>query len=232
MDRSPDMIDVHYLNELLNDRAVLESMPKRFMHLERILDQEIVNVRQRLFDCNFAAKLHLPEPIGEPRLHRKKVYIPDNGRHFNYVGRLLGPRGKTLKAIEQHTGCKVMIRGAGSARPSPPSSHGMFFGPSAHSSIFTGNGYMSPHSYGDDNDHLHIVIQCEDTPNRANVRISLVIVLIEQLFKPVDEANDELKQKQLLELSILRGTFKATTPRRSNVNLFNSFFGDGAPQNV
>jgi hypothetical protein len=38
-DRSPDMMDVHYLNELLNDRALLDSLPKRFMHVQRILDQ-------------------------------------------------------------------------------------------------------------------------------------------------------------------------------------------------
>jgi hypothetical protein len=37
--RSPDLVDVQYLNELMTDRSVLERLPKRFMHLERLLDQ-------------------------------------------------------------------------------------------------------------------------------------------------------------------------------------------------
>jgi len=35
---------------------------------------------------------------------------------FNFVGRILGPRGMTTKDIEQNTGCKIMIRGKGSMR--------------------------------------------------------------------------------------------------------------------
>jgi len=35
---------------------------------------------------------------------------------FNFVGRILGPRGMTTKQIEQNTGCKIMIRGKGSMR--------------------------------------------------------------------------------------------------------------------
>lgn len=92
------MIDVQYLNELLNDRVLLESLPKRFKHLERVLDQgknfetlfiiflsEIVNVRQRLFDCNFGVTMVLPDPQGEPRHFRKKVYIPENGYHVSFI---------------------------------------------------------------------------------------------------------------------------------------------------
>ena len=35
---------------------------------------------------------------------------------FNFVGRILGPRGLTAKQLEQETGCKVMVRGKGSMR--------------------------------------------------------------------------------------------------------------------
>jgi len=35
---------------------------------------------------------------------------------FNFVGRILGPRGMTAKQLEQETGCKIMIRGKGSMR--------------------------------------------------------------------------------------------------------------------
>lgn len=35
---------------------------------------------------------------------------------FNFVGRILGPRGMTAKELEQFTGCKIMVRGKGSMR--------------------------------------------------------------------------------------------------------------------
>ena len=35
---------------------------------------------------------------------------------FNFVGRILGPRGLTAKQLEAETGCKIMVRGRGSMR--------------------------------------------------------------------------------------------------------------------
>lgn len=47
----------------------------------------------------------------------RKVYIPVNehpGR--NFVGLIIGPRGNTLRTLEQNTGCKIAIRGKGSTK--------------------------------------------------------------------------------------------------------------------
>ncbi|KAI6224546.1 Sorting nexin-2 [Aphelenchoides fujianensis] len=63
---------------------------------------------------------------------------------------------------------------------------------------------------------LHVLIQCEDTPNRARIRLDVAKNLITKLFQPVDDAHDELKQKQLPELSLMNGMFKAwSTPERT-----------------
>jgi hypothetical protein len=35
---------------------------------------------------------------------------------FNFVGRILGPRGNSLKRVEASTGCRVFIRGNGSIK--------------------------------------------------------------------------------------------------------------------
>jgi protein quaking len=35
---------------------------------------------------------------------------------FNFIGRLLGPRGNSLKRVEASTGCRVFIRGKGSIK--------------------------------------------------------------------------------------------------------------------
>jgi hypothetical protein len=44
-----------------------------------------------------------------------KIIMPTSSTK-NYVGRILGPRGATLKAVQAETGCTVCIRGRGSIR--------------------------------------------------------------------------------------------------------------------
>ena len=46
-----------------------------------------------------------------------RLEIPtDTYPNFNFIGRLLGPRGNSLKRIEATTGCRVFIRGKGSIK--------------------------------------------------------------------------------------------------------------------
>ncbi|KAI3991288.1 hypothetical protein MKX01_034607, partial [Papaver californicum] len=46
-----------------------------------------------------------------------RLEIPvDSYPNFNFVGRLLGPRGNSLKRVEASTGCRVYIRGKGSIK--------------------------------------------------------------------------------------------------------------------
>ena len=48
-----------------------------------------------------------------------KVPIPvDEKPDFNWVGRIIGPGGVTLKSLESKSGCKVSLRGKGSVRES------------------------------------------------------------------------------------------------------------------
>ncbi|VAH67145.1 unnamed protein product [Triticum turgidum subsp. durum] len=42
----------------------------------------------------------------------------DKYPNFNFVGRLLGPRGNSLKRVEATTQCRVYIRGRGSVKDS------------------------------------------------------------------------------------------------------------------
>ena len=37
-------------------------------------------------------------------------------QQYNFVGKLLGPKGQTLKALQEQTGCKMAIMGRGSMR--------------------------------------------------------------------------------------------------------------------
>ena len=46
----------------------------------------------------------------------ERVEIPTDRPDINFVGLLIGPRGNTLKKLEQDSGTRIMIRGKGSAK--------------------------------------------------------------------------------------------------------------------
>ncbi len=78
---------------------------------------EISRIRVNLFQLGGKESVCLPEPIGSPLQMTEKLYVPVKDHpEFNFVGRILGPRGMTAKQLEQETGCKIMVRGKGSMR--------------------------------------------------------------------------------------------------------------------
>lgn len=114
-------ISADYLAQLIKDKKQLSAFPSVFNHVQRLLDEEINKVRQSLFQLSDVVHqqepLDLPEPEGEFVTFQEKIYVPvDEHPDYNFVGRLLGPRGMTAKQLEQETGCKIMIRGRGSMR--------------------------------------------------------------------------------------------------------------------
>ena len=49
-----------------------------------------------------------------------KILIPvERAPGFNFIGRLLGPRGNTLKEMQAESGCRMTIRGTGSVKLKP-----------------------------------------------------------------------------------------------------------------
>ncbi|TYK24899.1 KH domain-containing protein [Cucumis melo var. makuwa] len=56
-----------------------------------------------------------PSSFTVKRILRLEIPV-DTYPNFNFVGRLLGPRGNSLKRVEATTGCRVYIRGKGSIK--------------------------------------------------------------------------------------------------------------------
>lgn len=116
-------VSAEYLAQLIKDKKHLAGFPAGvFLHVPRLIDDEIQKVRNQLFQLNDVVSLRqqpleLPEPQGEQVSLQEKIYVPvEEHPEYNFVGRLLGPRGMTAKQLEQETGCKIMIRGKGSMR--------------------------------------------------------------------------------------------------------------------
>ncbi|CAI5439544.1 unnamed protein product [Caenorhabditis angaria] len=185
---------VEYLSHLLKDKKQLAAFPNVFHHLERLVDEEISKVRVALFQFEFSKdNVALPDAEGEITVHTEKVYVPAKEHpDYNFVGRILGPRGMTAKQLEQETGCKIMVRGRGSMRDKKKEEMNRGKPNWEHLS-----------------EELHVLIQCEDTENRAKVKLMRAVEEVRKLLVPAPEGEDELKRKQLMELAIINGTYRS-----------------------
>ncbi|XP_077239260.1 KH domain-containing protein At2g38610-like [Tasmannia lanceolata] len=128
-----------------------------------------------------------------------RLEIPvDTYPNFNFVGRLLGPRGNSLKRVEASTGCRVYIRGKGSIKD-----------PDKEDKLRGRPGYEHL------NDPLHILVEAELPANVVDTRLRQAREILEDLLKPVDESQDFYKRQQLRELALLNSNFREESPRPS-----------------
>jgi protein quaking len=188
-----------YLAQLLKDRKQLAAFPNVFIHVERLLDEEIAKVRASLFQINGVKKepLILPEADGPVTTLTEKVYVPVKEHpDFNFVGRILGPRGMTAKQLEQETGCKIMVRGKGSMRDKKKEDQN--------------RGKPNWEHLSDD---LHVLLTVEDTENRAQVKLQRAVEEVKKLLVPQADGEDELKKRQLMELAIINGTYRDSSSK-------------------
>lgn len=108
---------------------------------------------------------------------KRKFYINNPG----LIGFILGPRGVSLKQMENELGVHVSIRGKGS-NPNPKAESNQ------------------------DQDQLHALIE-SDTESK----IDECIKRLEQLLVPLPDSENERKKQQLSELARLRGHTSAST---------------------
>ncbi|XP_078333059.1 KH domain-containing RNA-binding protein qki.L-like isoform X10 [Crassostrea virginica] len=186
-----------YLAQLLKDKKQIQAFPNVFVHLEKLLDEEINRVRLQLFHHkgNGRIPLDLPEPIGPVQTISEKLYVPVKEHpDFNFVGRILGPRGMTAKELEQYTGCKIMVRGKGSMRDKKKEEQN-----------------RGKPNWEHLNEELHVLITVEDTVNRAEVKMAKAMEEVKKLLVPAPDGEDDLKKRQLMELAIINGTYRDTS---------------------
>lgn len=148
--------------------------------------------------ARLAAAADRPTPSHTPRQSirkRVKLRVPaEKYPDYNFVGRLLGPRGATLKRLERDTGCRIMIRGKGSIRKDKEAE---VRGKPGWEHVF--------------HEPLHVVIEVADAADEqsANRILTRAKELVELLLVPVPEERDSLKRAQLRDLAILNGTHRS-----------------------
>ncbi|KAJ8674859.1 hypothetical protein QAD02_010645, partial [Eretmocerus hayati] len=166
----------------------------------------IAKVRASLFQISGVKKeaLILPDPEGEVTTLTEKVYVPVKEHpDFNFVGRILGPRGMTAKQLEQETGCKIMVRGKGSMRDKKKEEQN-----------------RGKPNWEHLTDELHVLLTVEDTENRATLKLARAVEEVKKLLVPQADGEDELKKRQLMELAIINGTYRDSNTKVAAATAF------------
>lgn len=131
-----------------------------------------------------------PLDYKKPAKTSEKLFIPvKEYPDINFVGLLLGPRGNTLRQLQDNLGAKLAIRGKGLVKGGKLSDSGGLL-------LFE--------------EDLHVVITADSTA-KINRAIELTNeVLDKAISSPVGQ--NDLKRDQLRELAVLNGTLRETKP--------------------
>lgn len=139
---------------------------------------------QKLLALNPATAKHR----GAMLLNQKttvKIPIPiDKFPNYNFIGLIIGPRGKTQKELESKTGCKIAIRGRGSVKEGA-------------------RGRRDGVSQPGDADPLHVVVTGDDPK-----AVAAAEHMMREMLIVLDDEKNVHKQQQLRELAVLNGTLK------------------------
>ncbi len=119
------------------------------------------------------------------RKRSRKIRIPvEDHPTYNFIGLIIGPRGKTQKEMESKTGCKIAIRGKGSVKEGA-------------------KGRRNGVPLEGEDEPLHVVITGDDP-----AAIDAAAEMIESMLVVIDDEKNVHKQNQLRELALLNGTLK------------------------
>ncbi|CAA0841141.1 KH domain-containing protein [Striga hermonthica] len=149
---------------------------------------EVTSLMQPSSTNNWLGSHGSPSGLIVKRLVRIDVPV-EQYPNYNFVGRLLGPRGNSLKRVEAATGCRVLIRGRGSVKD-----------PEMEAAVRGKPGYEHL------SEPLHVLIEAEMPVEIIDARVGQAREIIEDLLKPMDESQDYYKQQQLRELALLNGS--------------------------
>lgn len=154
---------------------------------QRVLAQ-LEKERHTLVEYEIQAVKNYDPPVDyrKPAKTTEKLFIPAKDHpEINFVGLLLGPRGNTLRQLQENSGAKLAIRGKGSVKDGK---------------------LREPHM----NEELHVLITADTTP-KIELAIKLTNEVIEKAISSPEGQND-LKRDQLRELAILNGTLRESKP--------------------
>lgn len=92
---------------------------------------------------------------------------------FNFVGKLLGPKGNSMKRLQEETMCKMAVLGRGSMRDRKKEEELRSSGDSRYAHLF---------------DDLHVEISTFAAPAEAHARIAYALAEVRRFLVPVSNS--------------------------------------------
>ncbi|XP_073482819.1 KH domain-containing, RNA-binding, signal transduction-associated protein 2 [Aquarana catesbeiana] len=176
-----------YLPELMVEK---DSLDPSFVHAMRLLAEEIQKFKESVGEKEEEEKKYLDIISNKNIKLSERVLIPvKQYPKFNFVGKLLGPRGNSLKRLQEETSAKMSILGKGSMRDKSKEEELRKSGEAKYTHL---------------SDELHVLIEVFAPPGEAYSRMSHALEEIKKFLAP--DYNDEIRQEQLRELSYLNGS--------------------------
>ncbi|XP_038592783.1 KH domain-containing, RNA-binding, signal transduction-associated protein 2 [Micropterus salmoides] len=183
-----------HLPELVAEK---NSLDPSFVHAVRLLAEEIEKYDGDELRKDGDMKKYLDIISNKNIKLSERVLIPiQQYPKFNFVGKLLGPRGNSMKRLQEETGVKMSILGKGSMRDKGKEEELRNSGEAKYAHL---------------NNDLHVLIEVFAPPGEAYSRMSHALEEIKKFLVP--DYNDEIRQEQLRELSLLNGSDESSRGR-------------------
>ncbi|XP_044761942.1 KH domain-containing, RNA-binding, signal transduction-associated protein 3-like [Coccinella septempunctata] len=173
-----------YIQQLFKEKSDLDQVLHN--NAIRLLDQEISKVQSsgKIPPREFRyVNIYREKPI---KLSTKVLVPVQDHPKFNFVGKLLGPKGNSLKRLQEETMCKMSILGKGSMRD-----------PCKEQEL---KNSLDP-KYAHLMEELHVEVTAFGPPAEAYARMAFALAEIRKYLIP--DKNDSIRQEQLRELESL-----------------------------
>lgn len=184
---------VEYLRDLIAEKQTIESnnnngsSPAATKSIVlKLLDQEIARIQSGGKppgrDSKFVDIYH-EKPV---RLTVRALVPVKEHPKFNFVGKLLGPKGNSMKRLQEETMTKMAVLGRGSMRNKQQEED---------------LRNSSDPKYQHLSEDLHVEITAFAPPSEAHARIAYALTEVRKYMIP--DSNDEIRQEQMREMELL-----------------------------
>uniref|UniRef100_A0A1A7YD25 KH domain-containing, RNA-binding, signal transduction-associated protein 1 n=1 Tax=Iconisemion striatum TaxID=60296 RepID=A0A1A7YD25_9TELE len=176
--------DDKYLPELLAEKDSLDSS---FTHAMKLLNAEIDRVQKG--ETKKETETYLDLFTTKNIKLKERVLIPvKQYPKFNFVGKILGPQGNTIKRLQEETGAKISVLGKGSMRDKAKEEELRKGGEPKYAHLSM---------------ELHVFIEVFAPVPDAYLRMAHAMEEVKKFLFP--DMMDDICQEQFMEMSYLNG---------------------------
>jgi len=186
-------VNTQYLTELRAEKEELEKKPGENTNAIKLLHNEIQRIENGVegYDSDPGG---YREPIKYFDIYRERpvrltvralVPVKEHPK-FNFVGKLLGPKGNSMKRLQEETMTKMAVLGRGSMRDKQKEEEL--------------RASQDP-KYQHLQEELHVEITAFAPPAEAHARIAFALTEVRKYLIP--DSNDEIRQEQMRELEMI-----------------------------